>query len=1364
MLKRIFFNIVFLCTPLMSDALQFEHLTVADGLSNNMVFCIHQDSLGFMWFGTGDGLDRFDGIEFRVFKHDPFDSTSLSNNSIKCIHEDQHHRLWIGTEYGLNEFDPTIEKFARYFFSSDNPERNFIRCIQPDGDSLLWLGTHDGLIKLNLKTKQQHTFVHRIDTVPTKKNEINSICQLEDGAILLGTSDDHIIYNPKTETFCDFDCRIARDTATPTAGHALTIDRAKNLWIGYSSLGVYRYNQADSSVQTFKHLADSVCVHGNCIFDIQEDRDGIIWIAGISGLNLYDKTTHSFRYHETDVTNPTSINSVLVLCIYQDRQDNIWLGTMDNGVNKLKRWKSVVSVYRKDKNEPESLPHGEVMNICQDRDGNIWHTSFGAGCAKIDADWQNATNLFWTNRRFFRGGFFFGIFEDREGHIWFDTPFTFTRYNWSLQRFESMAHLIPLCQTWYWYRFRVGCADSKNNLWFGGLENGLHCLKNLNEVLEFQYDPDDPASLLDDRIFCIHCDAADTIWVGTIKGLSCLPPGARSFINWRLSMTDSAALRGRTDVLSVFKDNLGTLWIGTDAGLNRRDPKTKRFVDVTTILGHKRLKVGAILQDFHNDIWIRTTAGLYRLDPADNSVRHFDESDGFEGVRGFNQGANAFHLGKRGHIYYGGVSKIARFHPDSLFEKKTPPKIVLTSLTINYKKATPTAKGVLEKAITYKKNVTLSHKDNNLSLTFAALDYKRSLRNTYKFRTKLEGLQNEWMLSGINRRADYTNLPPGIYTFRVTIESNNPAWEESGASLEIFIKPPWWRTGWALFLFAVLIIFSVLTIYRFQLNRARLKQKYEMEREQSQKLQEIDRLKSSFFANISHEFRTPLTLIIGPLEKLRAIAAASAKSHYDIILRNAKRLLTLINQLLDFAKLESENMTLQAGEIDVVHFLKRLVASFMSLAERKNIALKFASSDRAVLCYLDQDKFEKIINNVLSNAFKFTPVGGRVMVSLHKGQCNSESQRQCIFIQIADTGPGMTSEQLSHIFDRFYQVSESHGAEFGGSGIGLALAKELVELHHGYIEVASQQDVGSTFTLSFRLGRDHLQEDEIVSEPVSESIFEPIPVEHVDEGVPVESGHSKIKPTIRIVEDNADLRAYVREFLSDDYNIKEAGNGHEGLNKALAKSPDLIISDVMMPGVDGFELCRRLKTDERTSHIPVILLTARASEKSKLSGLEIGADDYIIKPFNAEEVRVRAKNLVQQRRLLREKFSKKIDVQPSDVTVTSIDERFLKRAINIVEQHMDDPDLNTEKLSRLVGLSRMHFNRKLQALTGQTIALFIRTIRLKRAARLLEEHRGNVAQVAYEVGFSNPSYFSECFQKQFGKRPSQVVKKTENDI
>ncbi len=636
---------------------------------------------------------------------------------------------------------------------------------------------------------------------------------------------------------------------------------------------------------------------------------------------------------------------------------------------------------------------------------------------------------------------------------------------------------------------------------------------------------------------------------------------------------------------------------------------------------------------------------------------------------------------------------------------------------------------------------------------------------------KMEGVDPDWVYTDASRRfATYTNLDPGEYTFQVKGSNSHGVWNEIPTSIKVIITPPWWQTSWAYFIYVILIGLAIYSIRTYDLRRQRLKHALELEHEHAENLEQIDQMKSKFFANISHEFRTPLTLIEGPIKQLvDGSFTGNIKAQYRLILRNTRRLLKMINQILDLSKIDAGHMDLKTSLINVIPLLKGLVMTFSSKADQKNITIDIKDEKEKIFLFLDKEKFETIITNLMSNALKFTPENGKIEIGVADPPLSRGDKEDCrgpnpqfqipntdfTKITISNTGPCIPPERLDKIFDRFSHFDETKHSDHESTGIGLALTKELVELHKGMIQVESAPEKGTIFTLTFRLGHDHLTTNQIVEE---------CSVDHQGEMSEVEIAADKEKidvkplrgeyPVILIVDDNADVRQFIRSGMDSRYTFFEAENGLKGFECASKEIPDLIISDVMMPEMDGFELCSKIKQDERTSHIPLILLTARAAIPDKIRGLETGADDYIAKPFNTEELSVRVSNLIEQRKRLHSHFHDAHQVMPDDLPLNSLDQKFMSQAMEIIESKISNSEFDVEEFVDTLHLSRSVLYRKIKALTGQSVKHFIRTIRLKRAALLLKNKTASVTETAYQVGFNNPAYFSECFQKEFGVLPS----------
>ena len=790
-------------------------------------------------------------------------------------------------------------------------------------------------------------------------------------------------------------------------------------------------------------------------------------------------------------------------------------------------------------------------------------------------------------------------------------------------------------------------------------------------------------------------------------------------------------------------------WLA-EGGLNRLNPGTHVFTHFTTREGLPSNQVNSIVGDDRGNLWLGTDQGLCRFNIVTNICQNFVKSDGLPD--------NFFMTGsisrRNGNLFLGTMNGLVLFHPDSIKETVKTLPVYITSLKVREKLV----------SVSLDQNIELPHQENFLSFDFTAINYNSPEKTRYAY--QLEGIDSDWVPCGSRRFASYTDLNPGSYAFRVKASIDNNVWNEAATTIKIVIHPPWWKTWWAYGLYTLLGVSLLFGMVQYSVSRERLRNDLRLQRLEAEKMHEVDHLKSRFFANISHEFRTPLTLILGPLDKLLSRETNQDKPLYQIMQRNAKRLLDLVNQLLDLSKLEAGNMRLENKPASIITFLKTIALTFTSLAESKQIQFRHKYPTEDSVLYFDADKLEKILTNLLSNAFKFTPTGGKITVSafLSNGEGHALPQMSkklagdlpsILEISVQDNGAGISNDQAQKIFERFYQTDTSATREHEGSGIGLALVRELVDLHGGEIAVESQPGVGACFTVRLPLVAADFEQLTIVEN--TGVAGEQSPPRFNDEAYQVDNlsaPETEGAPLILIVEDNADIRHFIRESLLPDYQVKEAADGLEGYRLAVETIPDLILSDLMMPKMDGVELCRKLKLENKTDHIPIIMLTAKAGSESKIEGLETGADDYIIKPFEAAELLARIKNLIEGRKKLRERFSREITLQPASIAITSMDEKLLQHVMQIMEEHMADSDFGVEAFCREAGMSRTQLHRKLKALTDQSTGDFIRIMRLKRAAELLTNHAGSIAEVAFMVGFNDPSYFTKCFQKQFGRTPS----------
>jgi len=827
-------------------------------------------------------------------------------------------------------------------------------------------------------------------------------------------------------------------------------------------------------------------------------------------------------------------------------------------------------------------------------------------------------------------------------------------------------------------------------------------------------------------------------------------------------------------------DSTTILWVGTSNGLNKVAINNSDIITERNQLKAKvkyyRIKDGlpdnsikSIIEDDDGNLWLGTSNGLSEFNPITEKFINYSTSDGLNG-NDFNFSAS--YKTKKGQILLGGVKGLNIFNPKEIRQSPYNPPIVVTDFQLFNKSISIGDDSPLKMNISWTDEIQLSHDQNIFSFQFSALDYNSPQSIQYAYR--MEGFDKDWIYSGTRRYAAYTNLSPGTYYFRIKVTNSDGVWSDRVKSVKVKINAPWWKTAWAYSLYLLIIFLGLVGIRRFELKLIKLRNELKMREFESKKHHDIENVKARFFANLSHEFRTPLMLIKGPLEQLKnGQVKGDPQDYYELIYRNTENLHTLIDQLLELTQLEAETILIKAKKENLITLLRGIFYSFESIANQNNISIEFVSDEKSIYAWIDRDKLEKIINNILSNAFKFTPAEG--IISLTVQNIKSESE-EFARIKISDTGIGIPKDKLDRIFDRFYQVDDSSGRAYGGSGIGLSLVKEFVDLHKWKINIESIIAKGTTFILTIPLGESYLSDKQKIKEEnnsnnilnygtkktnhqnsitiLNDSVEDPNISE--DEQV-FSNGSANKNQSILVVEDSRDVREYIFSLFHNYYNIIQAENAEIGISKASEQMPDLILSDVMMPGMDGIEFCKQIKTNFQTSHIPVILLTAKVSFENKIEGLETGADDYVTKPFNFKELSVRIKNLLAQRKQLKDRFSKEIKIQPEAVTVNSIDKEFLERALNIAENNIYSSDFDSEFFAKEMFLSRSQLHRKMIAITGQAPGEFLRIFRLKRAAQLILEKKLSVTQIALEVGFSSPSHFSKAFQQYFNCLPSDFA-------
>jgi signal transduction histidine kinase/ligand-binding sensor domain-containing protein/DNA-binding response OmpR family regulator len=1337
-------------------ALVFKNINVDNGLPQNTVLSVLQDRKGYIWAGTFDGLSKFNGLEFKVYKNETNNSKSISSNKINKLFEDADGKLWVGTIDGLNLFDPDAENFTRFKLSNLNTNR-VVLSITQDKHGVLWVGTDKGLFCVSPPQNGTKSYTVSKSEI-CGDNKITYVYIDTDQNLWMGSGQRLEIYNIAKSTLLPLPASIkANKNLANSVIRDIVQDHSKNFWVATETHGLFYYNVKDGTC--FNYTQDNGLL-SNTVRAVLEKENNEIWVGTKKGLNIIDTRTNHIGKFINDPINANSLSQNSIRCFFKDNENNIWLGTYNGGLN------SVYSQYDNfyylglKKGSSTGLSYVIVNALAQTHNGDFWMGTDDGGLNHVDSVLQHNHIYYQYNgaNRELLGNSIKGIAETADSNkLWIATGSglcIFDRRNGTF----ATTDVIPKPSTTGFIQDYVLLSDS-NGLWIGTNFNGLYYLENKGKLHHY------PTS--QNNIIALFKDEND-LWIGTKDyGLNRLNVKTGVVSLYKAALNNPYSLTSNA-ILAVYKGSHKRVWIGTDGGgLNYFDTETNRFFNITETLGISNNTVHGILEDGQGRLWISTNKGLscisfnrFRVpfNETDLTIANYTIEDGLQSNQ-FTTGAAI--KARNGNLLFAGINGITAFNPAKIKLNKVKPPIVFTDFLIFNKTLSFDTQGSpLKKPIDETHEITLSHNQTVFSIKFAALNYINPKKNQFAF--KLDGFSDsDWHFVGNQQMATYTNLDPGTYFFKVKAANNDGIWNETPRVLKIIILPPWWKTYWAYAGYAIIIIFLLYLFNFYSKKTERLKNELKYESISHIKDQELAQKQLSFFVNISHEIKTPLTMIMAPLERMIEMNISNNKVQNQLMLmhRNGERLIRLINQLLDKKKLESGQMHLQASETNIVSFIQEILLAFDGLAKLKNIDLKLKTKQPDIKIWFDNDKLEKVLYNLLSNAIKFTQNYGNIIVSITNLDVDGD-----ISITVEDNGCGIPAENIKKIFTQFYHYDNSLKIE--GTGLGLAFSKELVELHHGELTVESRPETpdrnGFTrFSIKLSIGNKHLKETEISSNyKDSEDIQGYNQTKNLSAAFDLKKAEilenrKADAISMLIVEDNQDVLEFIKTGFEADFEVFTATNGLEGLSLAKKICPDIIISDVMMPGINGIELCGLLKSDILTSHIPVILLTARTQIKYKMEGLETGADDYITKPFNFSILEIRAWNLIENRQKLKERYQKEINLDPQNIAISNLDEAFLKKVLNYIELHIADPELSVELLSQEVAMSKSLFYKKIKSLTNLSGVEFIRSVRIKRAAQILAQGQSTVNEVAYMVGFSDVNYFRKCFKEQFNHTPKE---------
>lgn len=1320
-------------------SLSFRHYKVENGLSENSIFCSLQDSKGFMWFGTKEGLNRFDGNNFVVYNQQLNNKKSLGNSFVHALYEDQRKTLWVGTERGIFLYSYLLNTFS--FFDKRTPQNTIIDqsviSITEDKSGNIWIASTNGLYKYNPGTDKLVVYQHN----PKNPTSINSshanyvFCDSK-GTIWAGTINGGLTrYNPKTDNFKNYYfppvkkgsivsvLKIIEDSqgnlVLGTISDGLIIfdrktEKAQNYLLGISSEYIYYFRDileyspgvyligSEHGLIVFESYSGQITqirasavgansLSDNAIYSITKDKEGGIWIGTyFGGINYISPKPYMFELF-SPLENNNSISGKAISQFCEDPKGNLWIGTEDGGLNYFDTQKKTFKYYPQ--SGKNSLSYINVHSLLLDGD-NLWIGMFAGGLNVLNIKTGKFKHYTCTaDPNSLNDNNVFSIYKDATGTIWVGTIEGLNRYNRANDNFDRIGD--PLLHTFVYDIFQ----DNTGLLWFGTSGRGAFSYNPLNKVWKhYENNPADPNSLAHNKI------------------------------------------------ISIYQDNKKRLWFGTEGGglcqyLYNKD----HFKTYNLNNGLPNNVVYSVVSD-RDYLWVSTNKGLARFNPESKAIKVFTKADGLQGDQfNFKSG----HKTRDGKIYFGGTNGFNAFYPEELRDNKYVPPVAITNIQI-FNKDVPIAPNgsPLKQSITFTDEITLSHNQSFLNFEFVALSFCAPEKNQYAY--KLEGFDKHWITAGNDHKISYTNLPPGHYTLFIKGSNNDGVWNNEGVKLRIRVLPPFWASVWA-YLFYIIAI-AVLTYYVLKYFRTKREKEEQIRLERMQAQSEIDlyNAKIDFFTNIAHEIRTPLSLIKAPLDSLRKKNKdADSEEYISVMERNTNRLMALINQLLDFRKAEKNSYVVNFKQANINEFLQAIYDSFKHFTDSRSLNFELKTPAEALIVQADIECLTKIASNLLSNAIKHAKT--KVVLSLVVDKKNQDYYE----IQVFDDGDGINESEKEKIFQPFYQIKKDK-TKNKGTGIGLALVKLLVELHGGKIGVESTVDEFTRFTVNFPTFKNMIT-DQDAEIRLPEQIIVPdiAPRESKTKDFYLKNNEL---PALLIVEDNEELNHFLVNYFQEDFTVMSAENGSVAVKLLENFSPDLIISDIMMPEMDGLEFCKYVKTNTLYSHIPVVLLTAKTDIKFKIEGLEQGADAYLEKPFSVEHLEAQVINLLESREKLKENLISSPLTPVKSIGKNKADEAFLSEITNIIEANISDIDFSVDDLAQQIAMSRSNLYRKVKGLSGLTPNDFIRLVRLKKAVKLMQDGETRINEICYMVGFNTSSYFAKCFKSQFGILPKDFVK------
>ena len=1342
--------------------------SVKNGLSQNSVTSIFQDSEGYMWLGTRDGLNRFDGYSFDVIDNDiASEGSKISNSYIFCIEEDGDGHIWAGTRDGLNRIDKINRKIVCYNDFGSGAERSvFVYSLcHTEYDNTLWIGADSGLYYYD---PAEDIITEYVADGIFRDNEVSAIVPGGQNILYIGTRHSGLVRldvgTGKYSVLRHLDAS-ARDDDRAADIRSLLMDSSGRLWIGTFDSGLYFLDAGAEIPERW-----SGRYPGQSVRTMTEAPDGRIWVGTSNGIQIVEPASGGGGSINADKDLEDipyglhlSHHSVYALCF--DRENTLWIGTYAGGVdlwnpalNRFVNYSPLLDMRNSSSAYGQAVEYGDCLYIGTQGDGLL---EFNMKTGKVKLHRLIAGGHYDRNiikYLYLHGG---GIYcSSSFGHI-----FRFDPVSSSFEQVVSDGHAVLLDDVIY----QIEVFDDGSIL-FGNVGHyGLSMVKKDGTIVH-DFPVQGGETFRFRNVTCFLNIGNSTYLIGTrFDGIYRYDFANRNIFHYTNEDIAAQDYNGSVQINQIYADSQSRIWIATaGTGLKRLDPVSGTFVSYARPDGLLHNNVRSIVETPDGHLWLGTASGISDFDPLSESFRNYSYSDGIMTNEFSEQAALRTADGK---LWFFGDNSFISFDPEQfLVNDKIPPIVIESIRTGGGRRKSPDTPDSMHPCPGQK--IVLEHDESNLTIEYAALSYVASGKNTYAYR--LKGFEDEWNDVGTRRTAYYTNIPPGEYEFEVRGANNDGVMNMQGTSVSIVIRPPLWQSWWAWVLYCMAFSAVAFLFVIWRRNSERLKEDIRLEQLKTKAQQEFNAERNKLFTNFSHELRSPLTLVMSPLDAMAEDSGIPErwKERVELMKNNCRRLLRLVNNLMYFTKHESGNLKIKVSAVDWIGFSREMHLLFSELAISRNIAFRFIPGTESAAGWLDRDFMEKVYFNLLSNAFKNTPDGGIVELAVRTAD-RQELEKQYhghistvadasryIVVSVADSGDGIPDREYEKIFAPFYQVATNEHAR-SGTGLGLNLSRTIVQMHHGAIWAADSGLGGAMFSFVIPLDRENFASDEITDVPFDGSLGMDrgdVEIAEDDIATPVVVNSGRKEHTVMVVEDNADMRHYILSCVGQYYNTIECSNGKTGIEKAIHYLPDIILSDLMMPGMDGMEMCLKLKNDIRTSHIPVIMITAMTTVSDIESGYRNGADDYITKPFSPRLLLARISNILKQRDLLKEAYGKHFSLESLGVETSSLDERFMQKAYELLEANITNVDLTIDNFCKELGMSRSNVYRKINAITGLAPNEFIRNFRLEMAAKMLKESDMSVSDVYAAVGFNTHAHFSSCFRKKYGMSPSEYKK------